>query len=57
MKKVMVQEQHNGEWFDIWETAAECLEEAFEEMDEKPEFGCHIKFDGDDEYLIVNGGF
>jgi len=57
MKIVMMQEQYNGEWFDIWETETEKLENAWQEIDDKPDCGAWIKFKGEDDILIVNGGF
>ena len=57
MKKVLMQESFNGEWFEIWNTAAETIEDAIAEMDERPEFGCYVKLEDQDEYLILNGGY
>lgn len=57
MKKVLMQESFNGEWFEIWNSDAETIEQAILEMDERPEFGCYVKFEGYGEYLILNGGY
>ena len=57
MKKVLMQESFNGEWFEIWNSDAETIEQAVSEMDEQPEIGCYVKFEGDEQYLILNGGY
>ena len=55
--KLQMQYEFNGEWFDIWDTRTDDLEAAWEEMDEQPTEGGHIRFEGSEEFMVVNGGF
>lgn len=59
MKKVMMQYEYNGEKFEIWETGETVLKKAWDEIDDdaRPENGGWIYFEGNDEFIIVNGGF
>ena len=57
MKTIMMQYENNGEKFEIWETECKTLESAWAEMDDQPEEGGWISFKGEDEFLVVNGGF
>lgn len=55
--KLQMQYEFNGEWFDIWDTRTDDLEAAWDEMDEQPTEGGHIRFEGSEEFMVVNGGF
>ena len=58
MRTLQMQYQFNGEWFDIWETDKEDLQVAWDEMDERPAEGGHIRFKHEEALeLMVNGGF
>lgn len=59
MKMLLIQHDYQGEKFPMWPTDAETLAEAWAEIEieGKPETGAWISFDGEDEYMIVNGGF
>ena len=52
-----MQYEQNGEWFEIWNTEQTDLELAWKEMDDQPTEGGTIRFKGELEILIVNGGF
>lgn len=54
---LQMQYEFNGEWFDVWETETDDLEAAWDEMDEQPTEGGHIRFEGSEEFMVVNGGF
>ena len=54
---LQMQYEFNGEWFEIWETDTNDLEAAWDEMDEQPTEGGHIRFKGSEEFMVVNGGF
>ena len=56
-RKLQMQYEEGGEWFDIWESENADLEAAWEEMDEQPTEGGHIRFEGSEEFMVVNGGF
>lgn len=55
--ELQMQYQDGGEWFAIWETRTDDLEAAWEEMDQQPEEGGHIRFKGSEKFMVVNGGF
>ena len=58
MRKLQMQYEFNGEWFDIWETEQEFLYDAWNEMDVQPLESGWIRFDDNTkECLVVNGGF
>jgi len=57
MKSVMFLAEYNGESFEIWQTECETLEEAWAEIDDRPEVGGWISFKGEKEIMVVNGGF
>jgi len=57
MKTVMMQYEPNGEKFAIWQTDCETLNEAWNEIDGRPETGAWISFEGEKEIMVVNGGF
>lgn len=57
MKTIEMQTEFNGEWFPIWSTNETDLETVWKEVDEQPALGGHIRFKGDSEFLVVNGGF
>ena len=54
---LQMQYEEGGEWFEIWETETDDLEAAWDEMDEQPTEGGHIRFEGSEEFMVVNGGF
>ena len=56
-RTLQMQYQDGGEWFDIWETTVDDLESAWDEMDEQPTEGGHIRFENSEEFMVVNGGF
>lgn len=57
MRTVEMQYEYNGESFEIWHTTADTLEEAWKEMDDRPEEGGWIRFKGSEGIMVVNGGF
>ena len=57
LKALQMQYEEGGEWFEIWETRTDDLEAAWEEMDQQPEEGGHIRFKGSEKFMVVNGGF
>lgn len=57
MKTLLFQLEYQGEKTEIWETECKTLLAAWAEMDNQPEEGGWISFKGEDEFLIVNGGF
>ncbi len=57
MKTLLFQLEYQGEKFEIWQTECETLETAWQEIDERPEVGGWISFKGENEILVVNGGF
>lgn len=59
VRKVLMQYQHQGEKFEIWETDKADLQSVWDEMGlSQPEEPGRIYFDDDDNsYFIVNGGF
>ena len=57
LKTLQMQYEESGEWFEIWETETDDLEAAWDEMDEQPTEGGHIRFEGSEEFMVVNGGF
>ena len=58
MRKLQMQYEFNGEWFDIWETEQEFLSDAWDEIDVQPYESGWIRFeDSPEECLVVNGGF
>ena len=54
---LQMQYEESGEWFDIWESENADLEAAWDEMDNQPTEGGHIRFEGQDGLMVVNGGF
>ena len=57
LKALQMQYKFNGEWFEIWETETDDLEAAWDEMDDQPIEGGHIRFEDSEEFKVVNGGF
>lgn len=59
MRKILMQYEHAGEWFPIWDTEERDIETAWAEIDNKPTEGGYISFQDDvaAEMMIVNGGF
>ena len=56
-KTLEMQYKFGGEWFEIWNTKQTELEDAWNEMDERPEEGGRINFKGSKGFMTVNGGF
>lgn len=55
---VEMQYENDGEWYHIWDTFETDLWLAWQEMDDdKPTEGGHIRFEGSEAFVIVNGGF
>ena len=54
---LQMQYEEGGEWFEIWGAETDDLEAAWDEMDEQPTEGGHIRFEGSEEFMVVNGGF
>lgn len=57
MRKLQMQYEFSGEWFDIWETEQEFLYDAWDEMDVQPCESGWIRFNDSSEECSVNGGF
>ena len=57
MNTLLMKFEQNGESFPIWNTDQTDLQSAWDEMDEHPTEGGWIMFDGEDNFLVVNGGF
>lgn len=59
MKKVLMQYQHQGEKFEIWNTELDDLQQVWLEMglEQPTEPGLLYFEDNPVHYLIVNGGF
>jgi len=58
MRTVLFQEQYNGEKYPIWNTENE-LEDVVKEMgiENLPLCGGWISFEGEEEFITINGGF
>ena len=54
---IEMQYEQNCEWFPIWETEQTDLELAWKEIDNQQTERGHIRFKGENGFMVVNGGF